>query len=116
LSAAAYAALIVSVKSGRYDAMPERMRAAILLGAFAGLRVAEACGLRVSDVDFRRGVISPASATTTLNPYGHRFPDQDEATRSAVEAVLVARADSLPTSEIIAQRSRRSAACGCYTS
>jgi integrase len=43
-----------------HDAMPEQLRAAILLGAFAGLRVAEACGLRVSDVDFMRGVITPA--------------------------------------------------------
>jgi integrase len=43
-----------------YDAMPERMRAAILLGAFAGLRCAEACGLRVADVDFLRRVINPA--------------------------------------------------------
>lgn len=43
-----------------YDAMGERYRAAILLAAFAGLRLAEACGLRVADVDFMRGVISPA--------------------------------------------------------
>ncbi|GAA4098821.1 site-specific integrase [Actinomadura miaoliensis] len=43
-----------------YDAMPHRYRAAVLLGAFAGLRVAEACGLRVADVDFMRGVICPA--------------------------------------------------------
>ena len=43
-----------------HDAMPERMRAAILLGAFVGLRVAEACGLRVSDVDFMRGIVHPA--------------------------------------------------------
>ena len=40
--------------------MPEHLRAGILLGAFAGLRVAEACGLRVTDVDFLRGVITPA--------------------------------------------------------
>jgi len=32
----------------------------VLLGAFVGLRTAEACGLRVSDVDFMRGVVSPA--------------------------------------------------------
>jgi integrase len=38
-----------------HDAIPERYRAAVLLGAFAGLRVAEACGLRVADVDFMRG-------------------------------------------------------------
>jgi integrase len=43
-----------------HDAMPEYLRAAILLGAFAGLRIAEACGLRVADVDFMRGIISPA--------------------------------------------------------
>lgn len=43
-----------------YDAMGERYRAAVLLAAFAGLRLAEACGLRVADVDFMRGVISPA--------------------------------------------------------
>jgi integrase len=185
-----------------HDAMPERMRTAILLGAFVGLRVAEACGLRVSDVDFMRGIVAPAvqypaeplktdvsktpvpiprslaiqlsahvaqwradtlltfddgkqlgpwqleravraarvtvtglppgfryhdlrhffaslliasganvkvvqsrlrhaSAVTTLDTYGHLFPDQEEATRSAVEAVLVARADFLRTAEIV---------------
>jgi integrase len=188
-----------------HDAMPEHMRAAILLGAFAGLRVAEACGLRVADIDFLRGVITPAvqypaeplkteisrtaipiprslstalsvhvgrwrsehvligeagetgwqlgpwavdravrsardvveglpegfryhdlrhyfaslliasganikvvqarlrhaSATTTLDTYGHLWPDADEATRTAVETVLVARADSLRTTEVI---------------
>ena len=31
-----------------YDAMPEWLRPAILLGAFAGLRTGEACGLRTS--------------------------------------------------------------------
>jgi integrase len=43
-----------------HDATPEHLRAAILLGAFAGLRVGEACGLRVSDVDFMRATIKPA--------------------------------------------------------
>ncbi|WP_300399900.1 site-specific integrase [Nocardioides sp.] len=43
-----------------HDAMPEHLRAAILLGAFSGLRLAEACGLRVADVDFMRGVVTPA--------------------------------------------------------
>jgi integrase len=32
----------------------------VLLGAFAGLRLAEACGLRVTDVDFMRGIVAPA--------------------------------------------------------
>ena len=43
-----------------HEAMPERLRAAVLLAAFAGLRLAEACGLRVADVDFMRGIIRPA--------------------------------------------------------
>ncbi len=183
-----------------HDAMPDRLRAAILLGAFAGLRCAEPCGLRVADVDFMRGVISPAvqflaeelktetsktaipvprsltlelsahvqrwpnsseclltgldgaqlsrwaleravrtarakvdglpagfryhdlrhyfaslliasgadaktvqarlrhaSAKTTLDTYGHLWPDRDESTRTAVDAVLQDRADSLRT-------------------
>ena len=42
-----------------HDAMPEHLRAAVLLGAFAGLRIAEVSGLRVSDVDFTRGVVHP---------------------------------------------------------
>jgi integrase len=42
-----------------------------------------------------------ASASTTLNTYAHLWPDSDEATRTAVEAVLVARADSLRTQEVV---------------
>ena len=42
-----------------YDVMPERLGAAVLLGALAGLRLAESCGLRVSDVDFMRGIVFP---------------------------------------------------------
>jgi len=178
-----------------YDVMPEHMRPAVLLGAFAGLRTAETCALRVSDVDFMRGIVSPAiqwpaeplktecsktpvpipqelalelsaavkrwqgetvvsdeigrpcppweiqralraarpkvdglpvgfryhdlrhyfaslliasgadvkvvqrrlrhaSAMTTLNTYGHMWPDADESARAAVAVVLAARADS----------------------
>lgn len=43
-----------------HDATAERYRAAVLLAAFAGLRLSEVCGLRVSDVDFMRGIITPA--------------------------------------------------------
>lgn len=183
-----------------HDAMPEHLRAAVLLGAFGGLRLAEACGLRVSDVDFMRGVVTPAvqypaeplktetsktpvpipqsltlelsahvarwqaetllvneygrqltpwtlerairsarakvpglpptfryhdlrhylasmliasgadvkvvqarlrhaSAKTTLDTYAHLWPDADESTRAAIDAVMAARADSLRTAE-----------------
>lgn len=42
-----------------YDLFPERIRLAVLLGAFVGLRLAEACGLRVEDIDFLRAVVHP---------------------------------------------------------
>jgi integrase len=176
------------------EVFPPRIAAAVLLGAFAGLRSGEACGLRVADVDFMRAVIRPAvqwpaeelktktsrtpvpvarslvlelsahvrrhpaptvltgasgaplnpraledamatarakvdglpagfryhdlrhyfaslliasgadvkevqarlrhaSATTTLDTYGHLWPDRDESTRAAVDAVFAARAE-----------------------
>ncbi|WP_206489212.1 site-specific integrase [Rhodococcus sp. KRD162] len=179
-----------------YEAMADHLKPAILLGAFAGLRVAEASALRVADVDFIRGVVHPklqwpakplktegseapipipqemtlllssfvklwpnenvvtngrggaagpwvidreirrvrpsieglpeeftfhdlrhylasllihsgadiktvqarvrhASAKTTLDIYGHLWPDADESTRAAVGAVIAARMDSL---------------------
>ena len=43
-----------------YEAVPEGVRPAILLGAHAGLRLAEAAALRVEDVDFATGVVSPS--------------------------------------------------------
>ena len=42
-----------------YEAVPKHMQPAILLGAFVGLRTAEAVALRVDDVDFMRGVVRP---------------------------------------------------------
>lgn len=186
-----------------HDALPMHLRPAVLLGAFAGLRTSEAVALRVSDVDFMRGIVSPAiqypaeplksetsrtpipipqdlalelaaavkrwegetvvtneigrgsspwaleravrrartevagmpggfrfhdlrhyfaslliasgadvkvvqrrlrhaSATTTLNTYGHMWPDADESARAAVGVVLAARADSLAQSKRLA--------------
>lgn len=181
-----------------HAAMPEHLRAAVLLGAFVGLRVSEAVALRVDDVDFMRGIVRPevqypaeplktetsrtpipipnelslllaanveqyggttivtnelgrpttpyaverairrvrgsvkglpegfrfhdlrhylasllisqgldvkvvqtrlrhANATTTLNVYGHMFPDADESARAAVASALASRADFLRT-------------------
>jgi len=42
-----------------HDLFPARIRPAVLLGAFVGLRLAEACGLRPGDVDFMRGIVHP---------------------------------------------------------
>jgi integrase len=38
---------------------PERIRPAVLLGAFVGLRLGETCGLQLDDVDFIRGIVHP---------------------------------------------------------
>jgi integrase len=200
-----------------HDAVPDHLRVAVLLGAFAGLRVAEVAALRVTDVDFIRGVVHPkqqwpakplktpgsdqpipipqdlalllsasvkaypsdmmvtngpgtdrcgpwiierairdardkidglpegfsfhdlrhylaslfiasgadiktvqarmrhASARTTLDTYGHLWPDADESTRTAIGAVIAVRMDSigstaypLRTETANAQRHRRS--------
>jgi integrase len=42
-----------------HDATEPRYRVGLLLAAFAGLRLAEVCGLKVSDIDFMRGVVNP---------------------------------------------------------
>ena len=67
---------------------------------------------RVADVDFIRGVVTPAqqwpaeplktvqarlrhaSARTTLDTYGHLWPDADESTRAAIGLVIAERMDS----------------------
>lgn len=43
-----------------YDALPEHARNIVILGAFVGLRRNEMIALRVQDVDFMRGVVTPA--------------------------------------------------------
>ena len=83
-----------------HDAMPERLRAAVLLGAFAGLRCAEACGLRVADVDFMRGIISPAVQYPAE-------PLKTEISRTPVPVPAVARARTRGTREVLAVRSSR---------
>ncbi|MGI8446065.1 MAG: site-specific integrase [Streptosporangiaceae bacterium] len=45
---------------GLYDAMPAYLRVSVLLGALAGLRIAEACGIRPGDVDLALGMVHPA--------------------------------------------------------
>ncbi|WP_194826875.1 site-specific integrase [Nocardia sp. XZ_19_231] len=42
-----------------HDAMPPHLRVAVLLGSFVGLRISEAAGLRIADVDFANGVVTP---------------------------------------------------------
>lgn len=87
-----------------HEAFPEGLRTAVLLGAFAGLRVSEAAALRVSDVDFMRGVITPAiqypakplKSETSMAP----IPIPSELALMLSAEVARTGADVLVTSEI----------------
>jgi len=50
---------------------------------------------------FRYHDLRHASAVTTLNTYGHMFPDKDESARAAVAAAFAARADSVRTQGMV---------------
>jgi len=76
-----------------HDALPERLRAAVLLGALAGLRDAEVCGLRISDVDFMRGVINPAV----------QYPAQSLKTDTSRAALPIPQSLALALSAHVAQ-------------
>ena len=78
---------------GKAAALPERRKR--VGGPQAALnRFVQSCS-RPSTVQAR---LRHASAKTTLDTYGHLWPDRDESTRAAVEAVFAARADSVRTS------------------
>ncbi len=68
-----------------HDAMPDHLRPAVLLGAFAGLRISEAAALRVSDVDFIGGAVRPAI----------QYPDLDLKTDESKQPVPIPQALSL---------------------
>jgi len=51
-----------------------------------------------ADVKVVQARLRHASAKTTLDTYGHLWPDRDDSTRAAIDAVLSARADYLRTS------------------
>jgi integrase len=64
-----------------YDAMPDDLRPAILLGAFAGLRRSECAALKVTDVDWLRATITPA----------RQWPDRPLKTVGSAASVPVPR-------------------------
>jgi integrase len=63
---------------------------------FASLLIAAGLDVKVVQTRLRH-----ASAVTTLNMYGHMFPDKDESARAAVAAALAARADSMRTQGVV---------------
>ncbi|UYM05457.1 tyrosine-type recombinase/integrase [Solicola gregarius] len=74
-----------------HDAMPEHLRPAILLGAFVGLRVGETCGLRVGDVDFMRGIVTPAV----------QYPSEPLKTETSKTAVPIPRSLAVELSKAV---------------
>ncbi|MBL3689639.1 tyrosine-type recombinase/integrase [Leucobacter chromiireducens] len=76
--------------------LPDRFRIYDLRHNFAQMLIASWLDMKVLQARLRH-----ASATTTLDTYGHLSPDSDESSRAAVSAVVVTRpkaaADSVRT-------------------
>lgn len=76
-----------------HDAMPEHFRVSILLGAFAGLRIAEASALRVTDVDFIKGAVHPKQ----------QWPDKPLKTKGSDASIPIPRSLTLMLSAAVKQ-------------
>jgi integrase len=74
------------------DGLPAGFRYHDLRHYFASLLIASGADVKTVQARLRH-----ASAKTTLDTYGHLWPDRDESTRAAVDAVLQDRADSVRT-------------------
>lgn len=73
--------------------LPAAFRFHDLRHYLASLLIASGADVKVVQARLRH-----KSAKTTLDTYGHLWPDSDESTRAAIGAVLAARADSSRTS------------------
>ncbi len=73
----------------RVDGLPPEFRFHDLRHYFASLLIAAGCDIKTVQARVRHG-----SAKTTLDTYGHLFPDAEESTRAAVSAALAVRMDS----------------------
>ena len=70
---------------GKVDGLPAGFRYHDLRHYFASLLIASGADVKIVQARLRH-----ASAKTTLDTYGHLWPDRDESTRAAVDAVLSA--------------------------
>lgn len=75
--------------------LPEGFRYHDLRHYLASLLIGSGLDVKVVQARLRH-----ASASTTLDCYGHLWPDADESARAAVGSVLAARADSVRTSGV----------------
>jgi integrase len=74
------------------DGLPEGFTFHDLRHYLASLLIASGADIKTVQARMRH-----ASARTTLDTYGHLWPDADESTRTAVGAVIAARIDSAET-------------------
>ena len=70
---------------------------------FASLLIASGADVKTVQARLRH-----TSAKTTLDTYGHIWPDRDESTRAAVEAVITARTEQRRNSDETTSQRRRS--------
>jgi integrase len=73
---------------GQVQDLPAGFRFHDLRHYLASLLIASGADVKVVQARLRH-----ASAKTTLDTYGHLWPDSDESTRAAIDAVLVARTE-----------------------
>jgi integrase len=85
--------------------LPDGFRFHDLRHYFASLVIASNLDIKTVQVRLRH-----ANASTTLNAYGHLFPDSDDSTRAAIDVVMTARAENL------ADFSRTRGGGGAYSS
>jgi len=76
----------------RVPGLPPGFRYHDLRHYFVSLLIASGADVKVGQARLRH-----ASAKTTLDTYGHLWPDTDDSTRAAIEVVMAARADNLRT-------------------
>ena len=75
------------------DGLPEQFCFHDLRHYLASLLIASGADINTVQARMRH-----ASARTTLDTYGHLWPDADESTRSAIGAVIAERMDSVAKS------------------
>jgi integrase len=84
----------VRTARAKVPGLPPDFRFHDLRHYLASLLIASGADVKVVQARLRH-----ASAKTTLDTYGHLWPDSDGSTRAAIDAVMAARADYLRTAE-----------------
>ena len=75
----------------KVDGLPESFTYRDLRHYFASLLISSGADIKTVQARMRH-----ASARTTLDTYGHMFPDADESTRTAVAAAITERLEKTP--------------------